>query len=84
MQERTAGRRQDETFYFVVRAAPQGLENRAVLTVHGSQADMVLRDGFHHQVARRHEGFLVGQGDVLATLDGGQRRFQSGVADHGA
>ena len=81
--EGSAGSRQENPFDILMLVPLKGLENGAVLTVHRGKPYPLLLYRSHYQAASRHQGFLVGQGNVLAGSDGGKGRFQPCVAHHG-
>ena len=60
----------------------QALEDGAVLTVHRQQVNTVLFDGIGHQMAAGDKAFLVGEGQVMAALDGGKACAEARDAHH--
>ena len=53
-----------------------------MLTVHGQQLHAVLRHSPGHQMTAGNKALLVGQGQVVAALDGRQAGTQTGNAHH--
>ena len=60
----------------------QALEDGRVLTVHRQQLDAVLRHGLSHEMAAGDEAFFVGEGEVMAALDGGKACAEARDAHH--
>src|SRR5881296_2403122 len=60
-----------------------GLEERAVLAVHGEDPDAALAGLLLHEAPRHHHRLLVRQGDELAGLDRPERGHEPGAADDG-
>ena len=60
----------------------QALEDGRVLAVHRQQLDAMLFHRLGDQVPAGDKALLVGQGQVVAALDGGQGGPQSGNAHH--
>ena len=60
----------------------QALEDGRVLTVHGQQLDAVLRHGPSDKMAAGDKAFLVGEGQVMAALDGGKACAEARDAHH--
>ena len=60
----------------------QALEDGGVLAVHGQQLDAVLCHCLCDQMAAGDKALLVGKGEVVAALDGGQAGPQTGDAHH--
>ena len=61
----------------------QALEDGRVLAVHRQQMHPVLLYSVGDQPSAGDQTFLVGQGHVVAALDGGQGGAQTGDAHHG-
>ena len=53
-----------------------------MLAVHRQQLHAVLCHGLGHQVAARNKALLVGKGQIVAALNGGQAGTQTGDAHH--
>ena len=68
---------------FGAAAGAEGLEDGGVLAVDGDDFGVVAASQVHNQVAGHDQGFLVGQGEAFAALDGGQSGGEAGGADHG-
>ena len=77
------GGRQQDPFQVFVGVALETLENGTVFAVHRGQTDPGLFHRVHHQAARRHQGLLVGQGNVLPGPDGRQGGTKPRIAHHG-
>ena len=60
----------------------QALEDGGVLAVHRQQLHAVLCHGPGHQMAARNKALLVGKGQIMAALNGGQAGTQTGDAHH--
>src|SRR5579875_3635686 len=75
--ERAAGGGKNNPFDGGALAALQTLEQRVVLAVDGQQPDLIGLCRAGHDLAGYNQDFLVGEGDILASLDGAQRGTQS-------
>ena len=60
----------------------QALEDGGVLAVHGQQLDAVLCHRLCDQMAAGDKALLVGKGQIMAALNGGQAGTQTGDAHH--
>ncbi len=68
---------------FTVGAAValERLEDGVVLAVDRQQVDALLASRAGHELARDHQHLFVGEGDVLAGVDGRERRDETERAD---
>ena len=62
----------------------QALENGRMFRIDRKNGDTVLQRQFVDNFTGDDHGFLVGQSDGLASLDGPHRGQQTGIADHGS
>ena len=72
--ERSTGGCQDNALQFRRRPRVQALVDRVVLAVHRQHLDTASPRRLHHDPARHHEDFLVGERDRLAVFDRGEHR----------
>ena len=83
VSERAAGRGDDELGHrrraFAADALPDGVR----LAVEGQDFDPVGAGALHDGFAREDDGFLVGERDALARVDGGERGRDGDVARGG-
>ncbi len=79
--ERAARRRQNDALDGVHALGLERLEDRIVLRIHRQQGGARAVDLGHHERAGRDQRLLVGEGDVAAAPDSGQRRRQTGGTD---
>ncbi len=79
--ERTAGGGEDDTLHRMLLVVLQRLEDGAVFAVDRNQPAAAFGNGAHEKIAGGNEAFLVGKGNIGATLRGGQRRREPGRAD---
>mmetsp|Transcript_4993 Transcript_4993/g.14171 ORF Transcript_4993/g.14171 Transcript_4993/m.14171 type:complete len:287 (-) Transcript_4993:71-931(-) len=79
--EGTATGRQNDATESTLRHALQALEDGGVLGIGGEHVDPVLLDEGEDDGTAADEGLLVGEGDVLAELDGRDGGLQSRRAD---
>ena len=82
-KEGTAGGGEQDALEFPAVAALQALEDRRVFRVHRHDLRPGLSGPGHDQRAGTDQGLLVGQGDPLAGVDGGQGGGQTGDAHQG-
>ena len=71
-----------DEFHGVALRSQQTLEDGRVLRVHRVDGGLAAPGLRHHQGSGRHEGLLVGQGDLLAGVDGCQRGLEPAEAYH--
>ncbi len=74
---------EDDPGHILLAAGGEGLGHGAVFAVDGQQLYPLPRHRRHHQLPGHHQGFLVGQGDILARLDRGQGGGEAGRSDNG-
>ena len=70
-------------FYGIALRAQQTLENSRMLGIDRIDGRLMRCRRSHYQRARRHQGFLIGQSDGFARLDGRERGLEAAEADHG-
>ncbi len=80
--ERTARAREEQARDALQALALEALEEGAVLAVHGQDVHAALLRAPHDDLARDDERLLVRERDVLARLDGAQRRREPGKSHH--
>ena len=69
----TGGREQNLLQRFGAGGVLQALEYGAVFAVHRQQFDAVFFDGIGDQVAAGNKALFIGEGQVVAALNGSQR-----------
>src|SRR3990172_9903657 len=74
---------QNYALYVLAPVAREGLEDGAVLAVHGKEPRPAPSRLFHYEGPGHDEGFLVGQGDVLAGPYGLKGGHKPGGAGYG-
>ena len=81
--ERPARGREQDAVEVLAALPLEALEDGAVLAVDRQDAHAAPRRASGHQRPGHDQGFLVGQRDRFAGIDGRQRRAKPGAAHHG-
>ena len=81
--ERPSARRHDHPLQVLSALASQALRQGRMFGVDGNQAIRLALDQVHDELTAHHERLLVGQGEHLPGLQGGQRGTEAHGADHG-
>ena len=81
--EGAAGAGEQDLAQFPLLPAHQALEDGGMLRIHRDDLRSLLRRPCHDDIAGADQGLLVGQGDALFPVDGGQSGLQAHRAGHG-
>ena len=81
--EGASGTGEQDFMQFPLLPAHQALEDGGMLRIHRDDLRPLLRRPGHNDVPCADQGLLIGQGDALLGIDGGQGGLQAHRAGHG-
>src|SRR3972149_9288024 len=81
--ERTSRSGQNDPAHLVTLSSTQTLPDGRMYRIDWSDCDSALTGTGHDNGTCGHEGFLVGEGDILARVDGGECRLRPCKTYHG-